>query len=117
MDIALVIGKVYKSAVDEAKNSSGVLNLNSLRVHGGTAELPAMTSFNVASESYNSIEKLINKIKDLEIQNTTLLDTINDLQRQINDINGIIGENVVMDVEGNILSDSEGEVLQYASNE
>jgi hypothetical protein len=119
MDTALIIGKIYKNPQDESKCYGGNINLNSLRMleTNAKAELPANTTFNVKSEDYNSIDKLITKIKNLEAQNNLLLDYINDLRTRLGILDEAIGSNVVRDVDGEILSDSDNEVLHYRSEE
>lgn len=116
VETALILGKIYRGPEDENKNSGGNLNINSLQVSGGTAKLPAATLFSVSSEEYNSIEKIINKIKDLEIKNVFLEDKIADLQYQIDLMNKLFGEDIIRDSEGTMLADSDGQTLQYAKN-
>lgn len=116
-ETALIIGKIYKGPDDEIKNSGGSLSVESLKVANGTALLPANTLFNIGMEDFNSIDKLINKIKNLEVQNTLLVDQIINLQHKINELAKLLGEDLVRDVDGNILTDSNNETLQYAKKE
>lgn len=119
METALIIGKIYKSPQEEAKCYSGALNINALKMleANAKAELPANTTFNIKSEDYNSIDKLITKIKNLESQNGLLLDLIKDLQARLGILDESVGGNVVRDADGEVVTDYDNEVLQYHSDD
>ena len=91
--------------------------MDSLKVTGEKAELPAATKFNIASIDYDSIDKLVSKIKDLEIQNTLLIDEIKNLQKQVELLNEVAGGNILRDSDGEILTDMNNEVLHYHTDD
>jgi hypothetical protein len=122
-DTALVLGKIYKNPTEELANTRGSLSLNSLKVADvsgeahGKVELPANTNFNIPDEEHNTLSKIINKIKNLEDQNKLLLNYIDDLLSQIKILNSAVGNDVVRDVDGEIIADSDNEVLHYHAAE
>lgn len=115
-DLALIIGKIYQGLAEEQKTSGGGGQFDSLKVTGDSALIPEVTEINTSQKDYNTILKLINKIKDLEIKNVEYLQEIKDLHAKIDKIAIELGANLVRDVDGNILTDIEGETMQYATD-
>lgn len=81
------------------------------------AELPAATKFNIASIDYDTIDKLVSKIKDLEIQNTLLTEEIKSLHKQVELLNEVAGGNILRDSDNEILTDIDNEVLHYHTDD
>lgn len=117
MDTALIMGKIYKGPSNEIANSGGSLSIDSLRITGDTAVLPGNTQFNSQLIEYNSLDKLITKIKDLEYENIKLINQMNNLQTQITEVMNILGYDVVRDIDGEVLYDSETHMLRYKKSE
>ena len=94
-----------------------LLNHNdSLVITGESATVPESTIINTQQEDFNTVLKLINKIKDLEIKNVEYQQEIQDLKDKIDQLAISLGANLVRDVDGNILTDIEGNTMEYATN-
>jgi hypothetical protein len=78
--------------------------------------VPESTIINTQQEDFNTVLKLINKIKDLEIKNVEYQQEIQDLKDKIDQLAISLGANLVRDVDGNILTDIEGNTMEYATN-
>ena len=61
----IIIGKVFKGTSDEA-NSGGAINCSSLSV-SKTATIPDSTTIQTSDSNFDSIKKIIEKIKNLQI--------------------------------------------------
>lgn len=71
---------------------------------------------NTSQQDYNTILKLINKIKDLEIQNIEYRQELKYLNDKVNQLATILGDNLVKDSDGIILTDIEGNTMGYATD-
>lgn len=124
IEIALILGKIYQGASAEINNNTGGISLNTLHVLGYSATLPQTTQLSSAPADYNTITKLINKIKDLEIQNEiniqkfqALQDKFDSLDTKIKVVEEAAGLNLAYDAEGELLHDADDEPMQYASDD
>ena len=78
--------------------------------------MPESTIINTQQEDFNTVLKLINKIKDLEIKNVEYQQEIQDLKDKIDQLAISLGANLVRDVDGTILTDIEGNTMEYATS-
>ena len=116
LNLALILGKIYQGADAEQETHGGGIQVDSLTVVGDSALVPEGTMINTSQQDYNTILKLINKIKDLEIQNIEYRQELKYLNDKINQLATILGDNLVKDSDGIILTDIEGNTMGYATD-
>ncbi len=116
LDLALILGKIYQGADIEQQTHGGGIQVDSLVITGESATVPESTIINTQQEDFNTVLKLINKIKDLEIKNVEYQQEIQDLKDKIDQLATSLGANLVRDVDGIILTDIEGNTMEYATN-
>ena len=87
-----------------------------MAVVGDSALVPEGTMINTNQQDYNTILKLINKIKDLEIQNIEYRQELKYLNDKVNQLATILGDNLVKDSDGIVLADIEGNTMGYATD-
>jgi len=78
--------------------------------------VPEGTIINTKQQDYNTVLKLINKIKDLEIQNIEYRQELKYLNDKIDQLAISLGANLVRDSDGIILTDIEGNTMEYATD-
>ena len=74
-DLPVIIGKVYKSPTDENDNQGGHINATSIKATEA-ASLPSTTVITTDDSDFNSLQKVINRIKSIEISANPMYDTI-----------------------------------------
>lgn len=116
LNLALILGKIYQGADTEQQTHGGGIQVDSLTVVGDSALVPEGTMINTNQQDYNTILKLINKIKDLEIQNIEYKQELKYLNDKINQLATILGDNIVKDSDGIVLADIEGNTMGYATD-
>ena len=116
LNLALILGKIYQGTDAEQQTHGGGIQVDSLTVVGDSALVPEGTIINTKQQDYNTVLKLINKIKDLEIQNIEYRQELKYLNDKIDQLAISLGANLVRDSDGIILTDIEGNTMEYATD-
>lgn len=113
----LVIGKIYQGPLVEQQSKGNAIIASSLKLTGNNLEISKDTTLLNTDTQYNTIEKLIQKIRELEVTKNSLLAAIGTIQKEISTLSGYFSDMTLVDAEGHILADADGELLSPAVEE